>query len=305
MKSNISVYMKYRQNLQKDGWAVAKGIFSSEEVTQLRADAYNARCLDGDLLSIPCFEHIVYNERIIKLVSELLEGRITYFGESRLLVESINGRKGGAFHRDNPDRYDSNGPDWRSTYNVVRIGIYLQNHKNFSEGIGFFSGSHKNPEIKSNNPYGKHHLTGHFVKVTNAPIEPGDIVIWYLTTMHVGYPKRLKFLKYNGAIARGSGKNWFFNNTIYKRLPSFLTNPVGQERIILHCAYGKEGSPDTQRYIDYCKRRAFAVNRWQHSNYSKDVLKRINESEVSLIDMTKQIPEINMDEVGDHVELPY
>ena len=30
-------------------------------------------------------------------------------------AESINGRKGGAFHRDNPDRDDPNGPDWGLT----------------------------------------------------------------------------------------------------------------------------------------------------------------------------------------------
>ena len=43
----------------------------------------------------------------------------------------------------------------------------------------------------------------------------------------------------------------------------------------------------------------------QNSNYTKDVINRINESEVSFIDMTKQLTKINMDEVGDHVDLPY
>ena len=133
--------------LFRDGWTVLKNILSTNEVNEIRKQAKSKNSidsLDADILSNPAIGNIVYDDRIISSVEYLLDGSLCYFGEGRLLIENENGRKGGAFHRDNPDRTEPNGPDWKSRYDVVRVGIYLEDHKDHAGGLGLFSGSNKN-----------------------------------------------------------------------------------------------------------------------------------------------------------------
>ena len=295
-----------KKELFDKGWTIIKNVFDISEIDNLRIAAKNfksnSKILDADILSNPDFGHLIYDKRIIKIAEKLLTGSITYFGEGRLLVESINGRKGGAFHRDNPDRDDPNGPDWGSNYDVIRIGIYLEDHKNHSEGLGLLSGSNKNQEVGPGR---------RFVLMENAPMQKGDILVWQLTTMHVGYPKKLKFFKNsNVALARGSkaiqNNIYKLNNTIYKYLPSFLTLPHGEERIIVHAVFGKTGSPHTTRYIEYCKKRLFALKRWENTEYPQDVKNKMEASRINFIDMSnyKNDNDENDNNFG-HFQLPY
>ena len=131
-----NILKTFKDELFNKGWTIINNVFSKEEVQDLRLKAKTVESiknLKGDILANPQIGHIVYDERIIRIVENLLGGNITYFGEGRLLIESVNGRKGGAFHRDNPDREDGKGPDWKSKYDVVRVGIYLEDHKDFSQ----------------------------------------------------------------------------------------------------------------------------------------------------------------------------
>ena len=287
--------------LYNNGWTLVKNVFSMTEVEEIRKKAKSKKSietLDSDILSNPKLGKIVYDERPINILEYLLNGGICYFGEGRLLIESINGRKGGAFHRDNPDRNEPNGPDWKSKYDVVRVGIYLEDHKNHSEGLGISSGSNRNQNVKPNR----------VCIVDNAPIEPGDILIWTLTTIHVGYPKKLKIMKSNKAISRGSiqvyGSKYYFNNLIYRFLPSALTLAKGRERIVLHIAYGKTASKHTERYIEYCKGRSYAVNRWSKTSYSKKLKMKINNSRITFIDMTQYSSNEFLEKAGGHFQLP-
>ena len=293
---------KSRKELITNGWTVIKNVFNNNEIVKLRKDAKrdeSVKTIDSDILSNPILGNLVYDERIISILKSLLGGGITYFGEGRLLIESINGRKGGAFHRDNPDRDDCNGPDWKSIYDVVRLGIYLEDHKNHSEGLGFLSGSNNKQEM----------IPRSFVIVDNAPIEPGDILVWTLTTIHLGYPKRIKNIRGNISLGRGSnaeyGNRYLINNFFYKYLPSFLTNKAGEERIVIHIAYGKTESNHTDRYIEYCKGRSYAVKRWNNTEYSKKLKKRLKKSEITFIDMTKYCNDDLTAKAGGHFQLPY
>jgi len=292
-----------KTELYENGWTVVKNVFNQDEVNKLRKDAKSKnsiKTIDADILTNPKIGNIVYDHRIIDIVKNLIGGDLIYFGDGRILIESINGRLGGSWHRDNSDREDFNGPDWKSDYDVVRVGIYLQDHINHSEGIGFYSGSNKR-EIEE--------IPGSFVIVDNAPIEPGDILIWQLTCIHVGYPKRLRMIKGNVSIGRGSirgfGNRYYINNFIYKRLPGFLTNKPGKERIIIQMVYGKAGSSHTDRYIEYCKARSYAVNRWNNTKYSEELKNKIKKSGITFKDMSKYLNNDLIAKAGGHIQLPY
>ena len=295
-------YSKNKTELFRDGWTILKNIFSIREVKEIRKKAKSIESIESinsDVLTNPALGNIVYDYRIINAIEYLLDGSICYFGEGRLLIETVNGRKGGAFHRDNPDRHEPNGPDWKSKYDVVRIGIYLEDHKHHAEGLGLFSGSNKNPT----------YLPKSLALPDNAPMTPGDILVWTLTTMHVGYPKKLKFLSSNKSIARGSigvhGRKYFFNNLIYKYLPSFMTLPKGKERMIIHIVYGKYGSKHAERYIEYCKNRDFAINRWSRTEYKKSTISEINDSKINFIDFSSFVHDETFDNDGKHLQFPF
>jgi hypothetical protein len=288
---------KNREEMKTNGWTILKGVFSQEEVAEFRKMAYKSGeegLLKCDLLSISYFQHVVYDKRIIAFVSEILGGQPVYFGESRCLVERFNGRKSGGYHKDNPDRINPDGPDWKSPYKVVRIGIYLQDHKDHSGGLGLKNGSHKDPVA----PFGK--IIGNF---TNAPTQPGDVLIWYLTTSHVGYVKLVEIFSTRLPMAKKKGM--FINNQLYDRIPSMFVKPIHQERIVLHCCYGLENSPHLDRYIEYCKHRTYAVNGWKNIRYSSDVLERAARNNLIVRDMSKELEEIDMTKVGAHLELPF
>lgn len=288
--------------LFRDGWTVLKNIFSTSEIKDIRKKAETKDSIDSlqsDILSNPAIGNLVYDERIVSSVEYLLDGSLSYFGEGRLLIENKNGRKGGSFHRDNPDRNEPYGPDWKSRYDVVRVGIYLEDHKNHAEGLGLFSGSNKNSSF----------LPKGLVLPDNAPITAGDVLVWTLTTMHVGYPKKIKFLRGNKSIARASeeiyGKKYFFNNLLYKYLPSILFLPKGKKRLVIHIVYGKSGSKHTERYIEYCKRRDYATNRWAKTIYRKNTISEINNSRLKFIDFSSFIPNENSYGDGKHFQLPF
>ena len=291
-----------KTELFRDGWTILKNIFSIREVEEIRKKAKSRESIESinsDILTNPALGNIVYDDRIISSVEYLLDGPLTYFGDGRLLIETVNGRKGGSFHRDNPDRFEPNGPDWKSNYDVVRIGIYLEDHKFNSEGLGLFSGSNRNPTF----------LPKRLILPDNAPMTIGDILVWTLTTMHVGYQKKIKFLSSNKSIARGSiaifGRKYFFNNLIHKYLPSFMTLPKGKERMIIHAVYGRTESAHTKRYIEYCKRRLYAVNRWDKTTYSEELKQEISESGILFLDMTEYCSDELVKNAGTHFQLPY
>ena len=116
-------------------------------------------------------------------------------------------------------------------------------------------------------------------------------------------------IKGNVSIAHGSiadyGRRYYINNFIYKRLPGFLTNRPGKERVIIQMIYGKVGSNHTDRYIEYCKARSYAVNRWDNTEYSEELKNKIKKSGLTFKDMTKCLNDDLIAKAGGHIQLPY
>lgn len=260
MNNNLTID---KQRFEQDGYLVVKHVFTPEEINHLRDDAYKqyeidkAKKLDfqlpnlptkakyakGDLLSKDLLRHALLDDRILAIARRILgSDDLIYFGDSSYQIGT--GLRG--FHRDNIDRTDLNGPDWQGEYTLVRLGIYLQDHKNYSGGLKIKVGTHKSAD-------------GRPVFVDS---EAGDVAIWSLKTIHSGNAVRLKmFPDYS---INTSGKE--------NMVPSFLKKDQQQERISLFMTFALKSS-HLDRYIsEYILKRKETVEHIKHSVYDDATL---------------------------------
>ncbi len=252
-----------KQKFERDGYVVVKNVFSAEEIKQMRIEAYRQYEIDkqkkldfqlpnlptkakyskGDLLSKELLSHALLDDRMLKIARTILgNDNLVYFGDSSYQIGT--GLRG--FHRDNIDRTDLNGPDWKGEYTLIRMGIYLQDHKNYSGGLKIKLGTHKNEEGKP-------------IFVDS---EVGDVAVWSLKTKHSGNAVRLKMFP-NYSI-NTSGKE----NVI----PSFLKKEEQQERISLFMTFALKSS-HLDRYInEYTLKRDDTLEHARVSIYDATIL---------------------------------
>lgn len=252
-----------KSQFQRDGYALKKNVFSPEEIKSFRRLVYRqyeedekngltfslsnmksqAKYAKGDLLSKRLLHSILLDDRILAFAREVLgNAHLVYFGDSSYQIGT--GLRG--FHRDSIDRENFDGPDWKSPYTLIRIGLYLQNHKNFSGGLKVKPGTHSRPD-------------GASVFIDN---EVGDIVTWSLMLLHSGNAVRLKGLP-----------NMSINNSsLENRIPSFLKKEEQHERISLFMTFAAP-SEHVDRYIrEYELKREDTITHLKSSKFSEDVI---------------------------------
>lgn len=261
-----------KQQFDKDGFVLVKKIFSKEEINKLRDLVYEqykidvqkklnyqlknlptqAKYVKGDLLSKEKLHSVLLDDRILDIARKVLNSKdIVYFGDSSYQIGT--GLRG--YHRDCLDRTDLTAPDWQSEYTLIRLGIYLQNHKDYSGGLKVKQGSHL-------------HADGKSVFIDN---EEGDVVTWSLKTIHSGNAVRLKFLP-SLSINKGEG-----------RIPAFLRKEESKERISLFMTFGVRGFHLT-RYIDeYELKREDTREHLKASVYSPEVLQLAQKKGLEII----------------------
>ena len=229
------------------GYILLRDVFTTDEVERLRS----ACELDagGDVLGRKEFEYILLDDRIIHPLKQLLGDDIVYFGESN--VSSGNQSR----HMHN----DSKNDDFKfsKSYPVVRVGLYLQDHENYSEGLKLRPGSHKKFCIDKNGL--KRAI--YFLKKTrnfsalypgssiNVPSRPGDLLIWNMRTHHSGYAVRVKGLK-----------NYSFHPWVEDRIPKFLQHPSQKKRYVIFASYGIQ----SDQLDDYIKNRVKRPNKEEY-----------------------------------------
>lgn len=291
----MSAKRENQKNLEEKGWVIIKNVFTKAEVEELRnkvqlSDKQGYK--KGDLLSNPNLENVVYDDRILKIISEVLGSKPIYFGDSSYQIASVVGRISSGFHKDNVDRDDQNGPDWKSPYTIVRVGIYLQDHARHSEGLILRTGSHKYTDLTKG-------------KKINAPTEPGDIVIWYLTTSHSGNAKRIKLFNYP---VLGFDDTHSFKSLLYfriQRFAPFLIQKSEKDRMALFLTFGLNDK-HLERYLTYMKTRRYAVEAWKDSKYSPELLNKIKDKNFTFINMNDVVKDIKLEEVkSEHVPTAY
>jgi len=187
------------QHFKTYGYAAVKNVFSKDEVLHLREHlgkvkhralqtnsfetdpkCPNLRLILGDVLShqeLAPLDYVLLDDRILAIARQILGPQLVYFGDSSIQAgEGIRG-----FHKDNVDRTDPNGPDWRGEYQLIRFGIYAQDHSHHSGGLKI--------RLKSHN-----FCSNHLGRAVNLATESGDVVVWYLRTTHSGNNVRIRYM---------------------------------------------------------------------------------------------------------------
>ncbi len=234
--------------LSERGFTVVPGVFSADQLSELRVAARRAEAwlerqgllevIEGpstafrtsacDLLAAPDLRQVLLDPRVVALAEEILGCRPVYFGDSSI-------RFGGSvpeWHRDNVDRTDTGGPDWLEPYPLVRFGIYLQDHRTYSGALCVKPRSH----LAANRGGGR------FVGTA-----PGDVVIWSLRTLHAGDGVRLRLLPHVVLPPR-----------LQRVLPRSACRPEQKERIALFFTFARPG-PLFDRYLADYATKPYAV----------------------------------------------
>lgn len=249
----------------RDGYLLIKQVFTAAEIADIRRRAFQvAGKNDGqpqpsdelwvsprDVLSFDELRDVLLDSRVLHIYHELLGTQhLLYFGDSVLQI----GGGGRGWHKDNciPDRYDHTAPDWNGRYTLLRFGLYLQDHKHHSGGLGIRVGSHE-PFWAAKPPLPipiRSRLAQHYGKPILVPSEPGDFVIWNMRTTHTGNCVRMRVFP-----------NFKLPPKIESALPMSLRVPEPCMRAAVFCTLAAP-SEHVQRNIDYLKSRDYMVKLW-------------------------------------------
>ena len=176
---------KIKEKFWNDGFVHLKSIFKEKDINKLRQFILEHE--DKKQLSEK-YKDILINEKInkylmddrVKIVQELLENTPVYFGDSSITIAKKH-KVLGIYHKDCTDRLDPKAPDWNSKYPLLRIGLFLQDHKKNSGGIILGKYSHnilfKNRflQVLYEEVFG--FISGNFIHCDS---KMGDLIIWNL-----------------------------------------------------------------------------------------------------------------------------
>jgi hypothetical protein len=253
----------------ENGFLIIRNVFSEKEVEDLRntvsesleEDLKLGRAVHenkghkdvyytvGDLLIKP-LSKLLLDARILQIATEVLGGQPVYFGESNYQV-GVGDR---GFHRDSVDRVYPVGPEWAADYHMVRIGVYLQDHDQYSGGLKVQAGSHKKAS-------GKRILLD---------TKAGDVVVWDLRTYHSGNSVRMKMLP-----------NLPLGCRIENRLPEFLIVKEQVERKSCFMVFGTK-SAHLDRHIEKHYKVKFKEY-MEVQKYTEEMLDRCKKANLEVI----------------------
>jgi hypothetical protein len=271
----------YAETLREKGWILVKNFFDAETIDRFRSDCIKFSkegSESSDLLSNKYLSHLFTDEKLVKFLADLIGGKPVYFGDSSFQIASVEGRISNGFHKDSVDRKNANGLDWGNDYSIIRLGIYLQDHRNHSEGLVVRTGSHKTIDVTKG-------------KKVNVPSEKGDLIVWYLTTTHSGNARRIKGIDY--PVLMGDFTGGWFAQKLYYHLPKILLKPSEKDRIAIFATFGKQDI-HLKRYLEYLKHRSYMVETWKKINYDCDAVEKIQtQNLLELIDMKDEAQKID------------
>jgi hypothetical protein len=236
------------QGFWTNGYTIVRGVYSSDEVTQLRqiAKAYDGP--KGDLLSTPGLNEVLLDGRLVRIAQAILgRDEIMYAGDGSFTINAVQH----GYHKDNADREDSAAPDWQDPYTVLRFGIYLQGHLLHSGGLNLRVGSHNTTSLTE----------GRNIYVRSCV---GDVVVWSLRTSHSGNATQLLFPCWIHPDPKQDGK--------YPAWWRVAKKATG-DRMAIFAALGLDDAHH-DRYTEYLKTRGYMVNAWRKSHYDAETLGR-------------------------------
>jgi len=274
------------------GWVIFSRVFDGAEIDHLRQYAERSMQTShaGDLLSNPHLggRRFVFDDRVLKVAGAVLRGTPCYFGDSSVSVDI--GAMG--FHKDNPDKEESEAPDWQGRYTIIRIGLYLQDHAWHSGGLALRDRSHVALDTRKGRPLA-------------LPSEPGDLVLWSLRTTHSGYATRL----------RGFPKVFVPIPVVQQLALADDVKTTGiarlfrprqfEQRMALFATFGIEDE-HLRRYLAYLQTRQYAVQAWQASTYGQQMYDDARSKGVNLISMRERVAHLDLAKLNKmHVYFPW
>lgn len=273
------------KSFHKNGFILIKKLFSPEEVVQLKSRLEDLKQLEpeaekngsynfvGDLFS-KNLGHLIFDKRILGISKQILGPRLVYFGESTIQTGIRAGR---GFHRDNAGRENPRDPDWKTdNFPIIKMGIYLADHKKFGGGLKIRKGSHLLNDFISdpNNPNIKNQEFGRG-KSYNIPSQPGDLMLWSMRLAHSANFVRLKLLRHICLSPR-------IENKLDKYLPLFLQAKLPYERKAIWIALGAP-SPELDSYIKWYVERGDFIDHWKKSAYNEKLVKLAADNGIEII----------------------
>ncbi len=256
-----------------NGFVKIPGVFSQDEVARLReaCEGYD----NGDILSKPGFGLLPLDDRVLGLVRAMIGDRIIYFGESAALYNATaETPKYRHYHN------DSRGDDFdfRSDYNVIRLGVYLQDHVNHSGGLKLRPGSHRKLCIEKAGLRGaaKHLLRKQrpmdLISRPSLNVETavGDLLGWSMRTHHTGYALRLR-----------SFPRLALHPHVENLLPESAFLPEDKGRCVVFMSFGAPG-PYLESYIADRVTRQDMKPYWQKTVFSDEARALAREKGVEL-----------------------
>jgi hypothetical protein len=249
------------ESFWKYGYTIVRGVYSTEEIERLRAGALASEG-QRDLLCNPSLRDVVVDGRLVRIARTIL-GRddIVYYGDSSFTITP--GTPG--YHKDNADRDDPNGPDWRSRYTQLRFGIYLQDHWSHSGGLNLRAKSHNTVSL-------------HEGKTVYLRTRVGDVGVWSMCTSHSGGGTLLRF-----------PVRWFHPHPrLVRRIPAFLRAAPHATRVSLFVALGADDEHH-ERYVQYAKTRTYLATSFRNSVYDEEALSSAEAAGLRVRDVRREI----------------
>ncbi len=272
--------LNFKKVFEKDGYVIVRGMFSRDEIKKMREGIERSlkENIDSDILSNPYLHHIPTDERVLKVYKYLLDtDKPCWWGEGNWRVDNV----ALGWHKDNAQRFCPGAPDWKEPYTVIRSGIYLQDHKNFSGGLSIRAGSHKICNTD----------TG---ELRYFDSEPGDMAFWEQTITHSG----------GGRITK-----WFPNKLIdpheYWQYPDSKFRPYPNEaRMVIFMNMGRRDQCLT-RHLNYLKTRTDIVRIWQNTEYQQEYLDKAKDK-LDIIQIANEVKGWDLSKLSQrHHCLPY
>jgi len=259
----------------REGYSVVPHVFSHAEIREAKRELLEIAAAEGRLdgagprlgsrtlgrqaAAYPAARRLLFSGRMLSIAQSLLSHRPIYFGDS-----SVNfGHGYTGWHKDNrvSDRKDGGAPDWQGDYDLIRVGVYLQDCAEHSGGLLVRAGSHVNaPRMprwsrSGGGPAGaavrrfvafrsRFNGSARFVNSRN-----GDVVVWTLRTTHAGHAVRIRGLP-----------RLLLDPRVQPLVPGFLQVPQDGYRVAVFATFARPGA-HYDRYKEYLLGRDYFAGR--------------------------------------------
>ncbi len=285
-----------KKNFWENGYAVIRNIYTKDQIIRFRnfikktgeeiagSEQKDWRTLKGeglkDVLSYRELRDSILNENLLKTIKHIFDDEdIYYWGYSRFRFNEKTYR-----NTHNDAKNDNKNP-FKTKYPILRIGIYLQDHKNYSDGLKIFKKSCHSFKlgrtllkkiIKENEL--RYLLPQRFNSV-NIDSNAGDVILWNLRTCHSANALRIKFIK--NLSLRPSIENF-----LEKYFPGLIL-PRENDRAVIFSDFGKM-SESLIDYIRHNLNQPGVYNPIKNSNFLVDeIISKSNELGLKILDIKK------------------